>query len=226
MDKKNMKRLPDQVSLCSTRPAMTNILGRSMVEMLGVLAIIGVLSVGALAGFNKAMMKHKLNKQAEQLNSLLMSVLNHTDDFRDVSGAITSYIISFQELSQDMIVNGNIYDTFQINYSMARVDRGNSELITIWITPTFNLSENAADNFEICKNIFSVVQAYHENVGWFYNYSYDEDDHARSDGVMYGDMWCQNGRKCLKDATTEDIYTLCTGASGQSRGYYKLEIQV
>ena len=31
--------------------------GRSMVEMLGVLAIIGVLSVGAIAGYSKAMMK-------------------------------------------------------------------------------------------------------------------------------------------------------------------------
>ena len=31
--------------------------GRSMVEMLGVLAIIGVLSVGAIAGYSKAMME-------------------------------------------------------------------------------------------------------------------------------------------------------------------------
>lgn len=34
-----------------------------MVEMLGVLAIIGVLSVGAIAGYSKAMFKHKLNRQ-------------------------------------------------------------------------------------------------------------------------------------------------------------------
>ena len=31
--------------------------GRSMVEMLGILAIIGVLSVGAIAGYSKAMIK-------------------------------------------------------------------------------------------------------------------------------------------------------------------------
>ena len=40
--------------------------GRSMVEMLGVLAIIGVLSVGAMSGYSKAMMKYKLNKQIGQ----------------------------------------------------------------------------------------------------------------------------------------------------------------
>ena len=45
--------------------------GRSMVEMLGVLAIIGVLSVGAIAGYSKAMMKYKLNKHAESFNLLL-----------------------------------------------------------------------------------------------------------------------------------------------------------
>ena len=33
--------------------------GRSMVEMLGVLAIIGVLSVGAIAGYSSAMTKIK-----------------------------------------------------------------------------------------------------------------------------------------------------------------------
>ena len=39
--------------------------GRSIVEMLGVLAIIGVLSVGAIAGYSKAMMHiAPLNKTA------------------------------------------------------------------------------------------------------------------------------------------------------------------
>ena len=45
--------------------------GRSMVETLGVLAIIGVLSVGAIAGYSKAMSKYKLNKHMESFNILL-----------------------------------------------------------------------------------------------------------------------------------------------------------
>ena len=45
---------------CASRPRMTggrgaNYFGRSMIEMLGVLAIIGVLSVGGIAGYSKAM---------------------------------------------------------------------------------------------------------------------------------------------------------------------------
>ena len=35
--------------------------GRSMIEMLGVLAIIGVLSVGGLAGYTMAMNRHRAN---------------------------------------------------------------------------------------------------------------------------------------------------------------------
>ena len=35
--------------------------GRSMVEMLGVLAIIGVLSVGGIAGYSLAMRRHRAN---------------------------------------------------------------------------------------------------------------------------------------------------------------------
>ena len=36
--------------------------GRSMIEMLGVLAIIGVLSIGGLAGYTMAMNRHRANQ--------------------------------------------------------------------------------------------------------------------------------------------------------------------
>ena len=57
--------------ILGTGPSMTgargaNSFGRSMIEMLGVLAIIGVLSVGWIAGYFKAMEKFKINKTIEQ----------------------------------------------------------------------------------------------------------------------------------------------------------------
>ena len=45
--------------------------GRSMIEMLGVLAIIGVLSIGGIAGYTKAMEKFKINKTIEQMSMIL-----------------------------------------------------------------------------------------------------------------------------------------------------------
>ncbi len=48
--------------------------GRSMIEMLGVLAIIGVLSVGGIAGYSKAMMKYRINKTIEQITLIAGNV--------------------------------------------------------------------------------------------------------------------------------------------------------
>jgi type II secretory pathway pseudopilin PulG len=45
--------------------------GRSMIEMLGVLAIIGVLSVGGLAGYNMAMRKIRNNRVIEELQLVI-----------------------------------------------------------------------------------------------------------------------------------------------------------
>ena len=48
--------------------------GRSMIEMLGVLAIIGVLSVGGIAGYSKAMTKYRINKAIEQITLIAGNV--------------------------------------------------------------------------------------------------------------------------------------------------------
>ena len=45
-----------------------------MIEMLGVLAIIGVLSVGGIAGYSKAMMKFKINKTIDQITQISQNV--------------------------------------------------------------------------------------------------------------------------------------------------------
>ncbi len=44
--------------------------GRSMIEMLGVLAIIGVLSAGGIAGYSMAMKNYKANKAMEVIQML------------------------------------------------------------------------------------------------------------------------------------------------------------
>ena len=49
-------------------------LGRSMIEMLGVLAIIGVLSVGGIAGYSKAMTKFKTNQVADQVSTIVTNI--------------------------------------------------------------------------------------------------------------------------------------------------------
>lgn len=48
--------------------------GRSMVEMLGVLAIIGVLSVGGLAGYSMGMARYRVNRTISDVQLLLTNV--------------------------------------------------------------------------------------------------------------------------------------------------------
>ena len=48
--------------------------GRSMVEMLGVLAIIGVLSIGAIAGYTMAMNRYRANQILDMASKLSVAV--------------------------------------------------------------------------------------------------------------------------------------------------------
>ena len=48
--------------------------GRSMVEMLGVLAIIGVLSIGGIAGYTLAMRRHRANQILDLANKYALII--------------------------------------------------------------------------------------------------------------------------------------------------------
>ena len=52
--------------------------GRSMIEMLGVLAIIAVLTVGGIAGYSKAMTQFKVNKIIAETNQLIAAAHEYT----------------------------------------------------------------------------------------------------------------------------------------------------
>ena len=66
-----IKNTDCHAALAMTKNAQS---GRSMIEMLGVLAIIGVLSVGGIAGYSKAMMKYRINKTIEQITLIAGNV--------------------------------------------------------------------------------------------------------------------------------------------------------
>ncbi len=53
---------------------MTDNNGRSMVEMLGVLAIIAVITSGSLIGYSKAMRRHRLNETITQVALMMTNI--------------------------------------------------------------------------------------------------------------------------------------------------------
>ena len=68
--------------------------GRSMIEMLGVLAIIGVLSVGGIAGYSKAMEMWKLNKANEEYSYLIQGLIEQKDNImaNNVTGGLAHVV--------------------------------------------------------------------------------------------------------------------------------------
>ena len=82
--------------------------GRSMVEMLGVLAIIGVLSVGGIAGYSKAMTKFKINKSMDQISMLVANIRTLFSGQRNYSGLSNQNAISFGIIPSEMDGGGQV----------------------------------------------------------------------------------------------------------------------
>ena len=55
--------------------------GRSMLEMLGGLAIVGILSVIGIKSFQYAMERHRVNELAEEYIGFIKSLLPYESDF-------------------------------------------------------------------------------------------------------------------------------------------------
>lgn len=82
--------------------------GRSMVEMLGVLAIIGVLSVGGIAGYSKAMTKFKINKSMDQISMLVANIRTLYSGQRNYSGLDNKNAILFGIIPNEMGNSGSV----------------------------------------------------------------------------------------------------------------------
>ena len=76
--------------------------GRSMVEMLGVLAIIGVLSVGGIAGYSKAMNKYKINKTTDQVSMLVANIRTLFSSQGNYAGLTNEQAKKFGVVPNDM----------------------------------------------------------------------------------------------------------------------------
>lgn len=187
--------------------------GRSMVEMLGVLAIIGVLSVGAIAGYSKAMMKYKLNKQTEQLTTVINAGLRYAGqwNFENLTYTIP-YLIKLHEIPQEMIKEnspdtGYIYDVFNTTMYLAYTptsDEGNYTQLFI------ELSTAKGDDYSlsICRNLLNTIKEFHANLWYLQIYSYT-DSGSTDSFVLYGDSSCSGSKKCLKDMLVSDIDEAC-----------------
>lgn len=98
--------------------------GRSMVEMLGVLAIIGVLSVGGISGYSKAMAKFKLTKAQDQITMMLMNIRTAYATSPSYTGLSSTIAAQYNIAPAEMVVE-ETGGTFYLNGAFGgRVDIG------------------------------------------------------------------------------------------------------
>ena len=196
--------------------------GRSMVEMLGVLAIIGVLSVGAIAGYSKAMMKYKLNKHAEQMNTVINAVARNLHSFDNLSAngtpnAITPIFIKMGEIPTEMIKNNSdyIYDIFGQRWLIFIGSDGSNLFLTSWLEDGSSfLSSKSADSLAVCHNILTVAKENSDSIFAITATSSGSDSSLEGNDTVghriYGDKYCSVNEKCLKNLTLDDVYSICS----------------
>ncbi len=199
--------------------------GRSMVEMLGVLAIIGVLSVGAIAGYSKAMFKYKLNKHAQQLNQIISTGLRYKGHFLDAKATdndivvLDSFFIKLNEIPKEMIKDDDIYDVFGTKIYYYYYPKESK-------TAIFFLVPNKDDMFsmDICKNLMVVTKEYAGNIMAVTAISGSSSGNYDTSVIYYGDSYCSQGNKCLSTMSMTDIDNMCrTNLKNSFSPHFKIE---
>lgn len=184
-----------------------NEFGRSMIEMLGVLAIIGVLSVGAIAGYQKAMMKYKSNGFINAYSQLIGNLSLYAEQFAKMNDG-AAYDIDSMLNKLNLIPDGMyyeypyIYEKYFKSHNRVIVG-GKSLAIEVFISDDSKTSYRS----EICKMAISnLAIPIHDSINmlWIYRGSGNS-----SGSQWWGDKNCTSNKKCLKDMTLSDVEQVC-----------------
>lgn len=209
----------------------TSQLGRSMVEMLGVLAIIGVLSVGSITGYATAMRKYKLNKHAEMFNILLSNALQISGSINASTNGFIYYneLLDKVKLLPDGVVykkeiwsGGNKNGTNVYNSVDKLQDKFGGD-ITFFSRYGYNYNfaisyqlANTSDSADMCQNIINIVKEHSSNIQRL----------LRED--ISGSYWkstsiwsdCNNNDVCFKQLSASDIVNMCRTDKDNKSGNY------
>ena len=203
--------------------------GRSMVEMLGVLAIIGVLSVGAIAGYGKAMFKYKLNKQTEQLNQLINTVTQYYPQLHSKTAInLVPILKKLNVIPKEMIKYDNsvlIYDSFNNAIEITtdtRSDLGEGAIHTYALLRS-SLDFNNSNAVDICRNTVNIMKENRDNLWLAETWS----STSGSQIIQYaGDKFCtgtaQTSKSCLKYLDLEMADKICRNKAGDANAHFSI----
>ena len=212
---------PDNDSICA---------GRSMVEMLGVLAIIGVLSVGAIAGYSKAMMKYKLNQHAVAVNMLINNVLSIKDKLEH-GGDNNAY---YNQLlyKMNLLPDGIVYQRNAYNPITELSDIWfKNKIGVVWSKSKWTNSDGSqrqdnigvikfefnstADGAEVCRNIVIAAKENSADLAGLRTTNKNTDSSSQTE-IIQGDKACNKYVTCLRDLDLNTISKLCNNCKSGS----------
>ena len=215
--------LPWCDKILGTGPSMTgargaNSFGRSMIEMLGVLAIIGVLSVGGIAGYSKAMEQYKLNKMANEYSFLIQGLMEHVEQLTKTSSQNPESMIglaNFAEAAEMVPATWKRRNSNQfidsIGNQVALFLRNGQFVIEASMGGTASVNEdkkymNESFSLRMCETYLkNVVQPLHAAVHHAFFIRWQQ-----GSTTLLGDKICSANEKCLRDLTPADINKICS----------------
>ncbi|MBR1915990.1 MAG: hypothetical protein IJ830_06120 [Alphaproteobacteria bacterium] len=181
--------------------------GRSMVEMLGVLAIIGVLSAGALAGYSKAMTQHRLNKHADEISYLMATVIFNADKLKEGSDDMIDELRALNAYTWPIEIKSTssqqyVLDSFHNNlFFENHAKHGGGYAIEVELIQSDFMPK-------ICYNYINVFKNLAQDLDMIYAVKRKSGKRERD---TYAGKTCTTGR-CLKSMTNTDIINLCQRA--------------
>ena len=175
--------------------------------MLGVLAIVGVLSVGAIAGYSKAMFKHKLNKQSQQIEQLVTGMIEYKSIAKNWNNGeyFTSYYKKLGFVPKEMIKDSTnfLYDVFNISMLIGPNDNSANVFSTVWFRSLHQVSIDA------CVNLFNIAKSY-PNEMWSVGINATGFDDTNHQEWYYGNQQRDcSSVKCIRTMDMSTIYDLC-----------------
>ena len=206
--------------------------GRSMIEMLGVLAIVGVLSVGGIAGYSKAMMKWKINKMIEDYTMLMTGLMEYQESlfktYADYDNRFLAQFIIDAKLVPETWKQENEYS---INDSLGNritpyvdtKETGATFTADIYIVPN-GINKDSEYAYQLCMALAKdVVYPIAANMGYASLFITNDAITNRSGYMVYANSCSDaelNRVKCLSEMTLSEISTICKSCIKKDSCYF------
>ena len=191
--------------------------GRSMIEMLGVLAIIAILSVGGIAGYSKAMEKFKYNKIIHEYTNLVFGLLpfintlpNQNDENNITNEGITELANSLNLIPKTWHITSSKYVTDEYGNNLHLFIRNGQLVLDVYLS----VSGESQQFYKFCQEFTTnFIQPLHSVLYRLRMYKAPGVGTVR---VYYGSGYCTAESKCIKDLTIIETDAYCRSC-GESR---------